>query len=595
MLSRSAYILSVIVLCYSSFFFYPRWNKSATEATISWDVSGYYWYLPATFIYKDLKKIAFKDSILQKYQPTFTEPQQSMPLDNGNFVMKYSSGMAFMYMPFFAVSHISAGILGYPQDGFSVPYQIGIQIAGLLIGLLGLWYFRKFLLLFYSDKVVAITIFLLVIGTNYLNYASIDVGMSHTWLFTLYVFILLNTYYFYQSFSYKHALRIGLLVGLATLTRPTEIVSLIIPLLWGLDTLSLYAIKTHLKNIIQHFKKMILAVVAASAVIFIQLVYWKYVSGHWLVYSYGGQTFSWLHPHAILYSFNYRCGWLTYCPLMILALIGFLPFAKYGKHKVAIIVFSLVSYYLVSAWDVWWYGGRAMVQSYAVLCIPLAALVHYVSNKKILSVVFTVLAAFFIYLNIWVVVQYHNGGLYDSESMSKAYYWRVIGKWRAPSSTKKLLDAPDLYEGTPQNIKLLYSNNFDTCSAINCFTDSIKGGKNLLLNKQFYHIKSLKINYSNPKPGTWLRATATFYSPDPETYTWHSPMLSLRVDNNDIYVKENRLRTSRFLKSGEKSTLFVDLKLTSNDVSHVYLYVWNKFSNKNLIVDDLKIEEFTEK
>ena len=173
------------------------------------------------------------------------------------------------------------------------------------------------------------------------------------------------------------------------------------------------------------------------------------------MYSYGDQTFSWLHPHAILYSFNYRCGWLTYCPLMILALIGFLPFAKYGKHRVAIIVFSLVSYYLVSAWDVWWYGGRAMVQSYAVLSIPLAALVHYISNKKLLSVVFIALAAFFIYFNIWVVVQYHTGGLYDSESMSKAYYWRVIGKWSAPNSTKKLLDAPDLYEGTPQNIKLL--------------------------------------------------------------------------------------------------------------------------------------------
>jgi hypothetical protein len=378
-----------------------------------------------------------------------------MPLDNGNFVMKYSSGMAFMYLPFFAASHIAAGILGYPQDGFSVPYQLGIQIAGLLVGLLGLWYFRKFLLLFYSDKVAAITIFLLVIGTNYLNYASIDVGMSHTWLFTLYVFILLNTYYFYQYFSYKHALRIGLLVGLATLTRPTEIVSLIIPLVWGLEPLTLTGITNQIKNIVKHYNKLFLAVVAASLVISIQLIYWKYVSGHWLVYSYGDQTFSWLHPHAILYSFNYRCGWLTYCPLMILALIGFLPFAKYGKHRVAIIVFSLVSYYLVSAWDVWWYGGRAMVQSYAVLSIPLAALVHYISNKKLLSVVFIALAAFFIYFNIWVVVQYHTGGLYDSESMSKAYYWRVIGKWSAPNSTKKLLDAPDLYEGTPQNIKLL--------------------------------------------------------------------------------------------------------------------------------------------
>lgn len=594
MLSRIAYILSVIVLCYSSFFFYPRWNKSATEATISWDVSGYYWYLPATFIYHDLKKISFKDSILQKYQPTYTDPQQSMPLDNGNFVMKYSSGMAFMYLPSFVISHIAAGILGYPQDGFSIPYQLGIQTAGLLIGLLGLWYLRKLLLLFYNDKVVAITLLLLVIGTNYLNYASIDVGMSHTWLFTLYVFILLNTHYFYQSFSYKHALRIGLLVGLATLTRPTEIISLFIPLLWGLDTPSTSAIKNQISNILLHYKKMLLAIIAAALVISIQFIYWKYVSDKWLVYSYGGQSFSWLHPHAFLYSFNYRCGWLTYCPMMILSIVGFVPFIRNGKHRTAIIVFSFISYYIVSAWDIWWYGGRAMVQSYAVLSIPLAAIINYISNKKTLSVLFILIASLFTYLNIWIFVQYHKDGLYDSECMSKSYYWRVIGRWSAPISTKKLLDVNDMYEGTPKNMKLLYLNNFDTCTAINCIENNNFNGKSIVLNKQFDHVNSHKIPYKPSKPGNWVRATATFYSNDAETYIWDLPSMALRLDNNEEYVIENTLRIGRFLKSGEKNTIYFDIKVPDKKVTHIYVYVWNQYSKKDLIVDDLKIEEFTE-
>ena len=30
---------------------------------------------------------------------------------------------------------------------------------------------------------------------------------------------------------------------------------------------------------------------------FIQLAYWKYASGEWLVYSYEDQGFSWLKPH----------------------------------------------------------------------------------------------------------------------------------------------------------------------------------------------------------------------------------------------------------------------------------------------------------
>src|SRR5665213_2526450 len=95
-LSKYAWFFCMAVLCYTSFFFYPRWKQGNGEAAIAWDVSGYYWYLPSVFIYKDLKHQTFKDSILNKYHPTNTEFQQGMQLPNGNYVMKYSSGMAVM-------------------------------------------------------------------------------------------------------------------------------------------------------------------------------------------------------------------------------------------------------------------------------------------------------------------------------------------------------------------------------------------------------------------------------------------------------------------------------------------------------------------
>ena len=196
MLSRTAYLLAVLLMCYTSFFFYPRFKQHGSEATIAWDVSGYYWYLPSIFIYHDLKHQSFKDSILNKYGPTGTDFQQAMKLDNGNYVMKYSSGMAVMFLPFFTVAHMVAGPLGYARDGFSLPYQLGIQVGGFLLSILGLWYLRKLLLNFYPDKTVAVTLILLVFGTNYLNYSAVDCGMSHCWLFTIYVFILLNTHYY---------------------------------------------------------------------------------------------------------------------------------------------------------------------------------------------------------------------------------------------------------------------------------------------------------------------------------------------------------------------------------------------------------------
>jgi len=48
---------------------YPKWEQPQTEATLSWDVMGYYLYLPAAIIYKDLKKLSFKDDIVEKYHP----------------------------------------------------------------------------------------------------------------------------------------------------------------------------------------------------------------------------------------------------------------------------------------------------------------------------------------------------------------------------------------------------------------------------------------------------------------------------------------------------------------------------------------------
>jgi hypothetical protein len=48
---------------YTAFIFYPKWKQSGVEATISWDASGYYMYLPALFIYQDIKTCSFKDSV----------------------------------------------------------------------------------------------------------------------------------------------------------------------------------------------------------------------------------------------------------------------------------------------------------------------------------------------------------------------------------------------------------------------------------------------------------------------------------------------------------------------------------------------------
>src|SRR5688572_28370818 len=128
MKSRLALIISFLFICCVSFFYYPKWQMAKSEATISWDVSGYYMYLPAFFIYKDVKEFKFKDEVRNKYEFTSDFQQAYIHEKSGNHVLKYSAGQALQFLPFFTAGHLAAKILDYPADGFSLPYQFAISI-----------------------------------------------------------------------------------------------------------------------------------------------------------------------------------------------------------------------------------------------------------------------------------------------------------------------------------------------------------------------------------------------------------------------------------------------------------------------------------
>jgi hypothetical protein len=105
--------------------------------------------------------------------------------------MKYSSGLAITMSPFFLIAHLYCKINTiYPADGFSYPNQICIGVGMFLYGLIGLFFLRKILLQFFKDHTVAWLILCYVIGSNYLNYSSIDQAMTHNVLFTIYCFII---------------------------------------------------------------------------------------------------------------------------------------------------------------------------------------------------------------------------------------------------------------------------------------------------------------------------------------------------------------------------------------------------------------------
>ena len=110
-----------------------------------------------------------------------------------------------------------------------------------------------------APVMVAWTLVLLCFGTNYLNYSAIDGAMTHNNVFTIYALLLLTTHRFYVRATWSRALLIGACIGLMALTRPTEIIAALIPVLWGLELTRKGAIGDRLALFGQHWGKLLAA------------------------------------------------------------------------------------------------------------------------------------------------------------------------------------------------------------------------------------------------------------------------------------------------------------------------------------------------
>ena len=107
--------------------------------------------------------------------------------------------MALLYAPFFLTAHVLAQPLGYAPTGYSDIYQLFIEYSGLFYLLFGLLYLRKLLLLYYSENITALCIFVIFFGTNLLYYSTVDPAMSHSYTFSAFSVFLYYTVQYYKK------------------------------------------------------------------------------------------------------------------------------------------------------------------------------------------------------------------------------------------------------------------------------------------------------------------------------------------------------------------------------------------------------------
>jgi hypothetical protein len=409
----------------------------------SWDAFGNYLYLPATFIYGDplIQDINWVENINAKYNCTATLYQLA-PTPEGKNVIRFSPGMALLMSPFFMLGHgfASMSVL-YESDGFSEPYQWAIILSGMFYLFIGLIFLRKILLKLLNDRITAITLAILCISSNLFFFITYGNDIPHVYVFTINVLIIWLTMRWHEELQQKYAILLGLLLGLAVITRTSEIVMISIPVLWGVYNKESLIRKWNM--IIDHRKQIMLFIIAGIVGILPQLIYWKMASGGWIFNAYNdpGSSLNLFNPRFGWVLFGFRKGFFIYSPIMIFSVIGFYHLYKKNKEIFfPLLMAVLFSIYLIASFtSLLAYGWRAFIDIYGILAIPLAFFIARIEGSKLLLrlpvylivVAITVLSLF----QIWQL----NKGILDGYRMTKSYYFSVFAKTKVSEEDRKLM------------------------------------------------------------------------------------------------------------------------------------------------------------
>jgi hypothetical protein len=385
----------VAVAATANYYFYPRFQRYL-PAPVHSDGRGYFSYLPATFIEKDLSfNFLFRQRQVfrskgGRFPVWFDHPESAYFLsfvknsERNTYVLMYGPGEAILVAPFFLVGHLLTRIFGETPNGWTLFYQLGLSAAAITCLVVGIYLLQKVLRRYFSTGVTLLTLICIVFGTNLFNYGTVDGCFNHIYSFFAFACLIHLVPRWYEDFSWQKTLLLGLVSGLIPLIRlPNAIVLLFIPL-YGICSWT--DLKERLRLFAHHPSRVLVWAATAGLTYLPQMLYWRYATGRWLYWSYQGFGFLYYkEPRFFEVLLGVNKGLFFWFPILLLALVGLLLMrGDARKFQVPSIVYLALQSYLVSSWATWWYGWtfghRAFIESQPIFALGLASLFAWAAN-----------------------------------------------------------------------------------------------------------------------------------------------------------------------------------------------------------------------
>jgi hypothetical protein len=420
------YLLFCISLALT-WFFHKDAAKFSDPHELWSDRAGYYIYLPATFFYHfDTRKMP-ADIDVQ------TGGGFSIDTLKNKVDTKYTCGVALLASPFFIASGLVSRIAGYhSESGFSMIYMRMMSLAAVVYLVLGLWFLNRFLGCYFSNLVSLFVITVIFLGTNLFYYSLIDGMMSHVYSFFLFALFLFSLNKFLVSQSPRYFVLLSITLSLAVLVRPTNILIGLLFFTWDAAGPADW-----LKRIRQFLQPVyILGFLAILFVVFMpQLIYWKYLSGSWIHFSYSDEGFTnWNHPRIAEVLFSPVNGLLAWTPLAILFLVGtgMMIVQKKSNGWLIAAIFMVVTL-ICASWKMWYFGcsfgQRSFIEYYAVMAVPFGYFTTRVFEMRriLLSTMLLFMVFLFVYFNLrYTISLYRFDRCYYGSTWDWDHYRRSI-------------------------------------------------------------------------------------------------------------------------------------------------------------------------
>ncbi len=372
---------------------------------------------------------------------------------------KYTMGVGLVLAPFYFLGHLFTLILnslGWDIDanGLSWSYELFYCLGSIFLGISGLILAYKTAKIYFSPLTSALAVIGVWFATPLTFYLTLETSMSHAvsqFLISSFLYLCLTTSWIKLR---KYQILMGLILGLAVLVRPQNILFASVPVLISLWQIFLLKnnpkinqekeqilteenklnIKHNNSLIWTESKKYLISLIWLGSFSLLMLIpqilvyisqYGSLTNMPYMVEASErghGSSFHWFQPQIFNVLFSGFRGLFIWHPLLLLAIIGLIISPKKIRplNWILLIAF-LLQVYFISSWWSWWqgasFGGRMFCNCSLIFTLGLASLWEQFKERKWL-IYSSIITLFFMLWNGLLVMQYESAMIPPEEPIS---------------------------------------------------------------------------------------------------------------------------------------------------------------------------------